>query len=180
MTFNWLDYLLLGLVTVSGLVGLFRGFVKEALSLGVWVVGIWCAWRFAELAAPHLGNWVSDPVLRLWAARALVLVAVLIVGGLLTHLLAFLLDQTGLTGTDRLLGGVFGIGRGAVLAGLVVIVLQFTGFEASPWWQESKLIPYAAPVADALRDAAAEGMEMLDEADPSVSLKPENAPDTET
>lgn len=158
----WVDYLLIGLVVLSGVVGLFRGFVKEALSLGVWVVGIWCAWKFAGLAADQMTGWVEDPVLRLWAARVVVLVGVLILGGLLTALLSFLLDQTGLTGTDRLLGGLFGLGRGAVLAAIVVIALQFTGFDEAPWWAESKLIPYAEPVAELLRDVAAEGMDMLD------------------
>jgi membrane protein required for colicin V production len=161
----WVDYLLLGVVTVSGVVGLFRGFVKEALSLGVWIVGIWCAWKFAGLAAGQMTGWVEDPVLRLWAARVVVLVGVLILGGLSTALLSYLLDQTGLTGTDRLLGGLFGLGRGAVLGAILVMALQFTGFDQDPWWAESKLIPYAEPVADMLRDAAAEGMDMLDDGD---------------
>jgi membrane protein required for colicin V production len=160
----WIDYLLLGTVVLSGVVGLFRGFVKEALSLGVWVIAIWCAWKFAGLAADQMSRWVSDPVLRLWAARAVVLVVVLIAGGLLTALLSFLLDQTGLTGTDRLLGGVFGLGRGAVLAAIIVIGLRFAGFDESPWWADSKLIPYAEPVADVLRDVADNGMDMLNEA----------------
>lgn len=159
----WVDYLLIGVMVLSGVVGLFRGFVKEALSLGVWVIGIWGAWKFAGLAADQMTGWVEDPVLRLWAARVVVLVSILILGGLLTALLSFLLDQTGLTGTDRLLGGLFGLGRGAVLAAIIVIALQFTGFDEDPWWAESKLIPYAEPVADLLRDVAAEGMDMLDQ-----------------
>ena len=165
----WIDYLLLGVIVASGVVGLFRGFVKEALSLGFWGIAIWCAWQFSDLAAAQMTGWVEDPVLRLWVARVVVLVSVLIAGGILTALLSLLLHQTGLTGTDRLLGGLFGLGRGAILAALVVIVLQFTGFDKDPWWADSKLIPYTVPVADALRDAAAEGMEMLDEANTPVA-----------
>ena len=165
----WIDYLLLGIMVLSGVVGLFRGFVKEALSLGVWVAAIWCAWKFAGMAADQMTGWVADPVLRLWTARAVVLVAVLITGGLLTALLSFLLDRTGLTGTDRLLGGIFGLGRGAVLVAIVVIALQFTDFDQSPWWAESKLIPYAEPVVDMLRDVAENGMDMLDQAPTPVA-----------
>jgi membrane protein required for colicin V production len=165
----WIDYLLLGIVVLSGVVGLFRGFVKEALSLGVWIAAIWCAWKFAGLAADQMSGWVAEPVLRLWAARAVVLVAVLIAGGLLTALLSFLLDQTGLTGTDRLLGGIFGLGRGAVLVAIVVIALQFTGFDESSWWPESKLIPYAEPVVAMLLDVADDGMEMLNQAPTPVA-----------
>ena len=161
----WIDYVLLVILGLSAVVGLFRGLVKEALSLVVWVLAIWCSWKFAVVAAPMLQGLVSDPVLRLWAARLVVLVFVLIVGALGTWLLGYLLDQTGLTGTDRLLGGLFGLARGAVLAGLLVIGLQFAGFDKSPWWSQSRLIPYAAPVADQLRDAAAQGVDMIDELD---------------
>ncbi len=99
---------------------------------------------------------------RLWVARSLLLVGVLVAGGLLEWLVVFLLQKTGLTGTDRAIGTVFGFARGVVLAGLLVAVLQSGGFEAEPWWQDSKLIPYAAPVADVLRDAAEEGLAYLD------------------
>ncbi len=157
----WIDYVLLVILGMSAVVGLFRGLVKEALSLVVWVLAIWCAWKFAGFAAPMLQGLVSDPVLRLWAARLVVMVFVLIVGGLGTWLLGYLLDKTGLTGTDRLLGGLFGLARGTVLAGLLVIGLQFAGFDKSPWWSQSRLIPYAAPVADQLRDAAAQGVDMI-------------------
>lgn len=157
------DYILLGVVLLSAVVGLFRGFVKEAMSLAIWVVAIWCAWRFGGFVGGQLlPDFVADPVLKLWASRLIVLVSLLIVGGLASWLITYLLDKTGLTGTDRLLGMVFGMARGAVLAGLVVIGLQFTGFDKDPWWDQSKLIPYAAPIADSLRDVAEEGMGMLD------------------
>ena len=159
----WVDWVLLVVVAVSGFVGLFRGLVKEALSLLVWVLAIWVAWKFSPLIAPQFSGVIGDSVLRLWGARIATLISVLIIGGLGTWLISYLLDRTGLTGTDRLLGGLFGVARGSVLAALVVIGLQFTGFDAAPWWQESKLIPYAAPIADKLRVVAAEGIDMLDD-----------------
>jgi uncharacterized membrane protein required for colicin V production len=67
---------------------------------------------------------------------------------------------------------LFGLGRGAILATLVVIALEFAGFDADPWWQQSKLIPYAAPIAERLRDAAAQGMDMLDAEPPGASETP--------
>ena len=157
------DYALLIVVLISAVVGLFRGFVKEAMSLGVWVLAVWCSWRFGDVVSSQLlPDFVADPVLKLWGTRIIVLVAVLIIGGLTTWLISYLLDKTGLTGTDRLVGMLFGMARGVVLAGLVVIGLQITGFDEDPWWTKSKLIPYAAPVADSLRDVAAEGMDLLD------------------
>ena len=58
-------------------------------------------------------------------------------------------------------GIIFGLARGVVLAGLVVNLIQVAGFEGDPWWQESRLIPYAAPIAESLRDIADEGVEKL-------------------
>ncbi len=158
----WVDYLLLAILVLSGVVGLFRGLVREALALLAWVLAIWGAWNFAPLLAQHLSDWIGDPVLQTWAARALLLIGILILGGMLASLVAYLLDRTGLTGTDRLLGGLFGLARGGILAALLVILLQFADFDQSPWWQQSKLIPYAAPLADKLRVVAAQGMQRLD------------------
>jgi len=57
---------------------------------------------------------------------------------------------------------VFGLARGIILAGVAVLVLEFAGFSESSWWKDSKLIPYAAPVADFVADAAEEGIDYLD------------------
>jgi membrane protein required for colicin V production len=160
-----IDYVLLGVVAVSAIVGLFRGLVREAMSLGVWVLAIWGAWRYGPAVAGFLPMQLADPVLQLWAARGVLLVGVLIFGGLATSLLAYLLGAAGLSGTDRLLGMLFGMARGAILAALVVIGLQFTGFEQAPWWAESRFIPLAAPIAERLRDAASDGLDLLDEAE---------------
>ena len=153
------DYILLAIVALSALIGLFRGFVKEALSLVVWGGAIWCAWKFGEPVAIALPDFLSDPILKLWASRILVLIAVLIIGGMLTWLISFLLDRTGLTGTDRAVGMIFGLIRGAVLAALVIIIMEAADFDQAAWWQESRLIPVAAPITNLLRELADEGIE---------------------
>jgi len=156
-----IDYVLVVVVFISAVVGLFRGLVKEALSLIVWVIAAWCAWRYGEMLAARLPDFVPAGMLKVWATRAIILVGVLILGGLSTWLLGYLLDRTGLTGTDRMLGMLFGMARGAVLAGLIVGALRLAEFDRDPFWQESKLIPYAAAVADLLEQAADRGMEKL-------------------
>lgn len=162
-----IDYLLLGIIALSALMGALRGFVKEALALAGWVVAIWGAWQFGDEAAGWLPDFVDDPVLKIWAARLLMLIAALFVVGVISRLLSILLDQTGLSGTNRLMGGVFGVARGAVLGAVVVSVLNVAGFDDAPWWGESKLIPYAAPIADRLGEYAGKGIDMLD-TDPIV------------
>jgi membrane protein required for colicin V production len=156
------DYVLLSIFAVSAIIGVFRGFVKEAISLFGWIVAIWGAWRYGAQASAWLPDFVDDVTVKIWVARLLILIGVLIISGLTSRLISFLIDKTGLSGTDRVVGMVFGLARGMVLAGLAVNLLEVAGFKDEPWWPESKLIPYLAPVAQRLSDIAAEGLDMLD------------------
>ncbi len=152
------DVILVSIVLLSSVIGVLRGFFREAMSLLVWIGAIWISAQFGHWLAPYLAGIVANELLRLWLARLVVLVAVLIAGGLLAWILGMLLHSTRLAGADRLLGMVFGLVRGALVAALVIIALGVAGFEDASWWRRSKLIPYAAPVADALREAAERGM----------------------
>ncbi|MCP3999593.1 MAG: CvpA family protein [Gammaproteobacteria bacterium] len=158
----WFDYLLITVMLISTVISLFRGFFKEALSLATWVIAIWLAWRFGVQFSGELEPWVTEPVLRLWLARVLIFVFGLLAGGLLSRLINILILSTGLTGTDRAIGMVFGFGRGVILVGLLIMVLDMMGFSNSVWWHESKLLPYAAPVADIIRHEAENGFKYVD------------------
>lgn len=159
----WIDYVLAAIVVVSAVISLFRGFFREAISLATWMVAIWLAWQMGPLLAAGITGFVEDPVLRMWAARLILFIGVLLLGGLVGKLISMLMDSSGLTGTDRALGMVFGFCRGVLLAGVLVVVLELLGFPQSAWWQQSKLIPYAAPVADIIRHAAEDGIGYIDE-----------------
>ena len=146
------DYVIIFLCVASALVGVWRGFTAEALSLLTLLIAIWLAWAFAGRVDPMLGRWIgASPEVRLWAARVVLFVLALLVGGLISWLARKLVRHTGLTGLDRLLGGVFGLLRAVVLIGLMVIVMQFLGIEQEPWWQESRLKPYADRAAAAVK-----------------------------
>jgi membrane protein required for colicin V production len=87
------------------------------------------------------------------AAAVLILVfGVLIVGAIVAYLLSVLVDKTGLTGTDRLLGMVFGAGRGAVLVALLVFLATLTPVAEDPWWSQSRLLPKFQLLADLMLD----------------------------
>ncbi len=157
------DYLLLAMLFFSTVISLFRGFFREALSLGTWVIAIWAAWKFGPQLAGLLQDWVSPTAVRLWAARALVVIGVLIAGGVLGAFFNFVLETTGLTGTDRAIGMVFGFARGVVLVGLLLVIMEAADFDETEWWPQSVLIPYFEPVTDMIRHAAEDGLEFLDD-----------------
>lgn len=148
------DYLLLAMLLASALVGILRGLIREAMSLAIWVIALWCAARFDSQVAHLFSNTLRDPLWQLWAARLALFVGVLFAGSVLAWIVSYFVRRSVITGTDRTLGMLFGLARGVVLAGILVLALELGGFAAEPWWRESKLVPYAAAVAAELRDVA--------------------------
>ena len=162
---SWVDVAIIFGCCGSTALGAFRGFAKEALSIVIWLAAIWIAWRFTWLIEPMLGEWVVAPDLKVWVARAVIFALVLVVGGLIARLVGRVINNTGLSGVNRILGSLFGLGRGAIVVGLMVIVLELVGLDEDPWWQEAKLRPYSARIADGIRSYAAIGSRYIQEQD---------------
>lgn len=161
---NGADLLILGVLVVSMVLGLIRGFVREAVAVLAWLGGLWLAWRYAPLIEPFLGGAVGEPPVSTWTARALIVLAVLIVGWLVAGILSHLLRHSGLSLlVDRLLGATFGVLRGAVVVAVFVLLGQFVEMTDVPWWQQSKLLPYAAELAGWIQTFAETGMKVLEE-----------------
>lgn len=157
------DYVIVFLVLISAAVGVWRGFTTEALSLITLLAAIALAFMFAGLLAPSLGSWAAAPEVRLWSARVIIFVIVLVVGGLVSWLARKLVRHTGLSGLDRTLGAAFGLLRAAVLLGLAVIVLEFAELDQESWWQEARLRPYAERAAEAVKYYAELGTRFFEE-----------------
>ncbi len=143
----WVDYAILGIIGLSALISLVRGFVRETVSLLIWVAAFVVAWTYFREMAAHLSGWIETPSLQLGVAFILLLLVVLILGGLVGFLIGQLVDKTGLSGTDRLLGMVFGAARGAVLVAILVLLAGLTPFPRDAWWAQSLLIPHFQDLA---------------------------------
>ena len=72
----------------------------------------------------------------------------MLVGGLLTFLVGKLVEKTGLSGTDRLLGGVFGGIRGLFIVVALILIAGLTPVTQDPWWQQSRSIQSLTPLAE--------------------------------
>ncbi len=139
---NWADWAIIAILSLSMLISICRGFVKEAMSLAVWFAAGSIATLFYQSMATYLVNLINTVSLRFVAAWIGLFVAVLIIGGVLNYLLGKLVSATGLSGTDRLLGIFFGAARGGIIIMAVLVILpSVLPVEQDSWWQQSILIP---------------------------------------
>jgi membrane protein required for colicin V production len=144
---NWLDYAIIAVLGLSVLMGLWRGFIGEVLALVVWACAFWVAWLLGPALAERFSASISTPSARVILAYALCFGVVLVAGAIVTFLVRKLVEGSGLSGSDRLLGMVFGLARGLALVVLVVLLLGFTPFPRDPWWRQSQLLPRFEPGA---------------------------------
>lgn len=146
-----LDWGIVAVVLVSGAISVIRGFVKEAISLATWVLAFWVALMFAPKLAILMPDALESPTLRWVAAAVALFMTTLLVGGLANFLVSTLVEKTGLSGTDRALGVVFGVLRGVVIVALLVLVAGDTTLREEDWWRESRLRPAFDTVATWMR-----------------------------
>lgn len=149
---NGADWVIVAILLVSVVIGLWRGFIREVLSLLVWVVAIAAAIMFGGDVALLFGDWVGVPSVRVMLGYVAVFLLVFTLFALLAWLLTRLLRSGGLSGTDRMLGLGFGLLRGGLLVAVLVLLLGYTPLPRDPWWQESQFIARFEPLAAWVRE----------------------------
>lgn len=139
--FNWFDLCIIGVMGLSGLVGLVRGVIKEAFILASWVVAIWLSVHYGKLASSYLTGLIDIPSIRTVAGFAAVFVGAWTVSSAVGYLLARVIHGAGLSGLDKMAGLVFGVARGVLVVVVLVFLARETPFIKDPWWHESRLVP---------------------------------------
>ncbi|MEG3593630.1 MAG: CvpA family protein [Pseudomonadota bacterium] len=158
------DWAIIALLVISTLMSLRRGFFKEALSLGTWIAAFVVARQFHSPMDQLLETQIVDSLMRSIAAFAALFVGTLLVGAALGFFLSALIDATGLSSTDRVLGMVFGFARGALIVTVVIGLLNLTPLVNDSWYTTASLVPHFETVAQwALEQLSASGFK------PSIS-----------
>lgn len=153
MEVSWIDIGIAIILLISVGVAMFRGFVREAISLASWVAAIWLAMTFSNQVALFLPASIDEATfnlganelevsrLRVGIAFLLIVIGTLIAGALLNYILSQVTQSRALRGIDRVLGMFFGLARGAAVVVIIILVAALTSFPSSDTWQSSRLLP---------------------------------------
>ena len=137
---NWADITIISIILLSAVLSLFRGFVREVLSLVAWVVAFWTAMAFWGRFATVLEPYIAIEFARMVLAFLGVLIGVLLVFGIINFIVGKLLASTGLSGPDRLLGALFGVLRGGAIVTVLVVLAGLTPLPGEPSWSQSSML----------------------------------------
>jgi len=133
------DYVVLGIILVSVLLSIIRGFIRESLSLAGWIVAFVVASSFTVDFEPMLPPEIGGESIRLLAAFIVLLLSVLIIAVLITKLLSALIKSVGLGFIDRFLGAAFGFLRGLLVVTVLILIAGLTALPRQSFWQQALL-----------------------------------------
>ena len=177
----WVDYAILAIVGVSGVLGRRRGFVKLTLSLVGWLAAFWIAIAYAGRVTPWLEGHVAVPswlegyvtvAFVRWCIGFVVLfLVVLLACGGVVRMTGTLVARADMSGPDRTLGMVFGLLRGVVIVALLVLLAGLTRLPREPWWSESSLLPHFVDVSREITTYLPEAFQQR------LNFEPERQPD---
>lgn len=140
-TFNWIDWSIVGLIIISGIISLWRGFIRESFSAMIWLLAILTAWLFLDDFAAVFEGWISSYTIRITFAGIMLIIMVLLTGALINTLAGKLITFSGLSASDRLLGIFFGLLRGIIIVTILTGITNYLSVKDTRWWQNSVLMP---------------------------------------
>ena len=141
MNLNLFDWFLIAVLAWSTVRAFLRGIFRELFSLAGLILGILLAsWNYQSVAL-QLGRLITTPSVAQIVSFLLIAFGVMLLCGLLGWLLHRAVSAIGLGIFDRLLGAVFGFGRGCLLG--VAFLMAAAAFSPQTMWvQNSFLAPY--------------------------------------
>jgi len=154
---NFLDIILICIVSIFLLRGFFRGLVQEVLSLIAIVLAILLASNYQHLIVPHLELYITNEMTVSVLSYVLIFFGTLIVFWLLAKFIRSVLEISLLGWVDRLAGGIFGLVEG-ILIGLICLMFLQTFMPKSDFLNSSYLAPHSQHMVEMLADLAPESM----------------------
>ena len=139
------DYFILTVLIVSSIYGVYRGLIKEILSLIGLVLSFYLASNFDNLLA-NLVPIENKSDFLIISAFILIFVSTLILTSLLIKIISKVLKFAGLSILNRFFGFIFGMARGLVVVLVILYLNQLIPFINLIDPSESTLTPFLDPI----------------------------------
>ncbi len=153
--FNWFDVLLVLIILWSAMMGLRSGLARVVVGFVAAVAGLFAGFWFYRIVAQQLPPWIGTAPMANIVGFLIIFAAALILGAVVSALLARMFKWFGLSLFDHFLGGIAGFLRGAVVVAAVVdMVVALSPSPAPLVLERSQVLPYASEVASWLVDMA--------------------------
>ena len=164
---NFVDWTIIVVITASVVLSITRGFVKEFLSLFIWVIAFFAAVNFEFLATPKINEFIGNPDISKIISYVVVFIISLFLGGLVIKFLSGLVKWSGASGFDKLLGVLFGFTRGLLILFIIFLLLPASA-QSNESMTNSKLVPiiqkYAPQIEVFFRELINNRDELIEEA----------------
>tara|TARA_Y100001958_G_C21015928_1_gene394243 strand:+ start:117 stop:704 length:588 start_codon:yes stop_codon:yes gene_type:complete len=138
--FNFIDWIIVIVLTTSIVLSVIRGFVKEFLSLSLWISAFFVAVNYEYLATPKINEFIGNPDISKIIAYVCVFAVFIFIGGLIIKLISKFVKWSGASGFDRLLGMIFGLTRGFLILFVFFLLLPMSA-KSNEVMNNSKLAP---------------------------------------
>ncbi len=148
MNMPWIDIAIIVFFAISILIGIYRGFVKETLSVTSWALAAFVAFQYGERASVYIKPYINQEPLDLAIAYVAVFLISLIVFSVISHIISQIFESSGMTGVDRSIGSIFGAVRAAVIVVILILVGRFMAMDNQQWWMDSGFLPYFEPLVE--------------------------------
>src|SRR5208283_4389920 len=147
---SYLDLAVLGIVLISALLSMMRGFSREVLAIASWAAAAAAAYYFYPVVIPYLTPYIHKEVIAQAVAAALVFFATLIVVSLFTVRLSDAILDSRIGALDRTLGFVFGVARGFLLAVVAFAIFSWLVSEKQQpeWVKNARTRPVLTETTD--------------------------------
>jgi membrane protein required for colicin V production len=139
---NNLDFIVLGILLLSGILAMFRGFVREVLSLASWTIAYFVAAKYHYLAEPWVHKHVQNQTGVILVAAAGIFLLVILICAIISNIIVGLVRGKALNAIDRSLGFGFGLLRGALV--VCIVYLAATAI----WWPDMDKTPSEKPAIE--------------------------------
>ena len=147
-----LDILIIGLILISVLVGLIRGFTKELLSIATWLIATYLAFNFYGPLGSYYSQFINNELASNLAAGGTIFIGTVLVLSMISFLITRAVRSSAVKGVDRVLGSFLGVVRGVLIISFLIVMASTLNIQNRDIWKESQLVEYFEPVASTLNE----------------------------